>query len=64
MLRPSESINLSEGPGLCIRLVANLHVVRVEHNVLDHILQHRIAQNHWVELRIVVVSLDRERGRQ
>lgn len=42
---------------LCVDLVADLHVVRVVHYVLYHVLEHRVARHYWVDLRAVVLLL-------
>lgn len=40
-----------------VHLVADLHVVRIVHYVLDHVLQDRVPRKHRVHLRAIVLDL-------
>lgn len=40
-----------------VHLVAHFHVVGIVHDVLDHVLEHRVARNDRIELRVAVFSL-------
>lgn len=51
--------HLFANPTLWIHLVAHLHVVRIMHDVLYHILKHRVPWEHWVHFRADVLRLER-----
>lgn len=48
-------------PALWIHLMANFHVVRIMHDVLDHIFEHCVPGEHWVHLRAAILRLKRKK---
>lgn len=40
-----------------VHLVTNLHVVRVVHDVLDHVLQHRVPREDGIDFGVTVLGL-------
>lgn len=40
-----------------VHLVTNLHIVRIVHNVLDHVLQHRVPGEDGIDFGVTVLGL-------
>lgn len=49
--------HLFADPALWVHLMADLHVVGVMHDVLDHVLEHCVPREHRVHLRAAVFRL-------
>jgi len=43
--------------GLNVHLVAHLHIIRIVHDILDHIFENGVTGEDWVYLRVHVLRL-------
>lgn len=47
-------------PALWIHLMADLHVIRIMHDVLNHVFEHRVAREYRIHLGAHILRLKKE----